>query len=324
MAVTAALGLAQILGWGTSFDFRRVLDPIVAETGWPLGAVVGGVSIGMLVAGLILPQVGRLVERHGGRPVLMTSSLSYAAGSPASASRRRLRSISPPGSCSVSAWAPGSTMRCSRRSAGLRPQGARRHHQPDAGGGFASTVCWPLSAFLIEAVGWRGACFVYAALHLGLALPAQMFAMRAAPQRLPPGPRGRRRRAGWSAARSGCCAADADPRGRQHGRLDRGDPSADPAAGAWRRRRDRDLDRRAVRPGAGGGAADRAHVRRRLSSGLDAGGKPRADCGRAGAAVECAVAPGAGDRGVRRRLRRRWWRAARCRSRCSGRSGFRG
>ena len=26
-------------------------------------------------------------------------------------------------------------------------------------GGFASTVCWPLSAFLVEAVGWRGACF---------------------------------------------------------------------------------------------------------------------------------------------------------------------
>jgi len=44
-------------------------------------------------------------------------------------------------------------------------------------GGFASTVCWPLSAFLAETFGWRGACFVYAALHLGLSLPLQMAVM---------------------------------------------------------------------------------------------------------------------------------------------------
>ena len=33
-------------------------------------------------------------------------------------------------------------------------------------GGFASTICWPLSAFMIEHVGWRSACFIYAAIHL--------------------------------------------------------------------------------------------------------------------------------------------------------------
>ena len=44
-------------------------------------------------------------------------------------------------------------------------------------GGFASTVCWPLSAFLAETVGWRGACFVYAGLHLTVSLPLQMAAM---------------------------------------------------------------------------------------------------------------------------------------------------
>jgi hypothetical protein len=41
-------------------------------------------------------------------------------------------------------------------------------------GGFASTVCWPLSAFLLEAVGWRGTCLVYAGLHLAVALPLQL------------------------------------------------------------------------------------------------------------------------------------------------------
>src|SRR5262249_25694387 len=33
-------------------------------------------------------------------------------------------------------------------------------------GGFASTVCWPVSAFLVGQVGWRGACLAYAAIHV--------------------------------------------------------------------------------------------------------------------------------------------------------------
>src|ERR1035437_9230015 len=79
--VITALGIAQILGWGTSFFFPAVFaEPIVRDTGWSLGLVVGGTSIGLLVAGLISPQVGRIIDAHGGRPVLLASSLFYAAG----------------------------------------------------------------------------------------------------------------------------------------------------------------------------------------------------------------------------------------------------
>jgi hypothetical protein len=41
--------------------------------------VVGGTSIGLLIAGLNSPQVGRIIDIHGGRPVLLTSSLFCAA-----------------------------------------------------------------------------------------------------------------------------------------------------------------------------------------------------------------------------------------------------
>ena len=79
--VITALGVAQILAWGTSFYFPAVFaGPIVTETGWSLGYVVGGTSLGLLVAGLISPQVGRIIDKHGGRPVLLASSLCYAAG----------------------------------------------------------------------------------------------------------------------------------------------------------------------------------------------------------------------------------------------------
>jgi MFS family permease len=44
-------------------------------------------------------------------------------------------------------------------------------------GGFASTVCWPLSAFLDAHLGWRGACLVYAGFQLAVALPAYLFAL---------------------------------------------------------------------------------------------------------------------------------------------------
>jgi hypothetical protein len=44
-------------------------------------------------------------------------------------------------------------------------------------GGFSSTVCWPLSAYLAETFGWRSACLVYAALHLVVALPLQLAVM---------------------------------------------------------------------------------------------------------------------------------------------------
>ena len=48
--------------------------------------------------------------------------------------------------------------------------------------GFASTVGWPLSAFLDAQFGWRTACLVWAALHLLVALPLNW---RCIP---PPGP----------------------------------------------------------------------------------------------------------------------------------------
>ena len=38
-------------------------------------------------------------------------------------------------------------------------------------GGFASTVCWPLSAVMVKHLGWRGTCFFYAALHLCVCPP---------------------------------------------------------------------------------------------------------------------------------------------------------
>ncbi|MGB6419214.1 MAG: MFS transporter, partial [Pseudolabrys sp.] len=179
--VITALGIAQILAWGTSFYFPAVFsEPIVAETGWSLGFVVGGTSIGLLTAGLISPQVGRMIDAHGGRPVLLASSLFYAAG-------LALVGFSYALPVYLLAWVLiGLGMGTGLYDAAFAALG-RMYGSEARGpitnltlfGGFASTICWPLSAFMIEHVGWRGACFIYAALHLLVMLPLQVSVVRA-------------------------------------------------------------------------------------------------------------------------------------------------
>jgi hypothetical protein len=185
--VITALGVAQILAWGTSFYFPAVFaGPIVVDTGWSLGFVVGGTSIGLLVAGLISPQVGRIIDLHGGRPVLLASSVFYAAGLAGIG-------LAPALPVYLFAWVLlGIGMGTGLYDAVFAALG--RMYGGEARtpitnltlfGGFASTVCWPLSARLIEIAGWRGACLIYAALHLCVALPLQIAVVRRPPQTAP-------------------------------------------------------------------------------------------------------------------------------------------
>ena len=177
--VVSALGVAQILGYGSSFYFPAVLAaPIVADTGWSLGWVVGGVSLGLLVAGLVAPRVGAVIDARGGRPVLAASSLLFAVGLAGIGAAPTLPVY-------LVAWiVVGAGMGSGLYDAVFAALGklyGRDARTPITNltliGGFASTVCWPLSAFLAETVGWRGACLVYAGLHLAVALPLQMAVM---------------------------------------------------------------------------------------------------------------------------------------------------
>ena len=186
--VITVLGVAQILGWGTSFYFPAVFaQPILNDTGWPLGIIVGGTSIGLLIAGLVSPQVGRLIDRHGGRPVLLASPLLFAAGLVGIG-------LSPSLPVYLASWiliglGIGTGLYDAAFAALGRMYGSAARN-PIANltlfGGFASTVCWPLSAFMIDQVGWRMACFAYAALHLVLSLPLQALVLPRAERKLEP------------------------------------------------------------------------------------------------------------------------------------------
>ncbi|KAB0264390.1 MFS transporter [Microvirga brassicacearum] len=178
-AVITTLGITQILAWGSSFYLPAVLaKPIAAETGWSLGWVVGGLSVGLLAAGLVAPKVGRTIDAKGGRPVLTASSILLGAGLGTLAFAHSLPVY-------MLAWLlMGVGMGTGLYDAAFATLGRLYGKQARSAitsltlwGGFASTVCWPLSAYLVEHLGWRGACAVYAAIQVFVSLPLHVFVL---------------------------------------------------------------------------------------------------------------------------------------------------
>src|SRR5829696_1311662 len=75
------LGLTQIVAWGALFYPVVLTMPLIAaDHGWSATFAMGGFSLALLVAGLVSPWVGRLIDRHGGHRVMPVGSLLAALG----------------------------------------------------------------------------------------------------------------------------------------------------------------------------------------------------------------------------------------------------
>jgi MFS family permease len=239
--VIAVLGFTQCLAWGSSYYLLAVLaKPIAVDTGWSLTWVVGGVSLGLLIAGFASPAMGWAVERFGGRPVLAGGSVILALGLLGLGVSAHLITY-------FAAWALlGLGMAVGLYDAAFATLG--RLYAAQARrlitnltliGGFASTLAWPLSAFLVDTWGWRGACFAYASMHLVLGLPMHLLLLPAeAASAGAAAGRGRRRfgsRRGPPSVEASVRGVGVDARGEFHapgGHRDRalGPPSHHPAA----------------------------------------------------------------------------------------------
>ncbi|MGL3807152.1 MFS transporter [Paeniglutamicibacter sp. R2-26] len=182
--VVTGLGIGQILSWGSTFYLLAVLaGPIAEDTGWPGAMVVAGVSVGLLVAGLGSPRVGTLVAGNHGRSVLIASALGLAVLGVAPNQWWYLGAwvilgLGMSGGLYSGAFAVlGHTYGSSARSAitGLT-----------LFGGFASSICWPLSILLVNEVGWRWTALAYAGAHLLVTVP--LYALTIPQQPLTPLP----------------------------------------------------------------------------------------------------------------------------------------
>lgn len=152
------LGVAQTLSWASSYYLPAVLAGAISkDISASTSTVFGAFSVALLVAAGIGPVAGRRIDRMGGRSVLIASNLVFAAGLTA-------LSLSTHAIHVFAAWAlMGLAMGSGLYEAAFAT--VVRLHGQDARraitgitlfAGFASTVGWPLSAYLESTVGWRG------------------------------------------------------------------------------------------------------------------------------------------------------------------------
>lgn len=76
----AALGVAQIVSWGTLYySFSLFVLPMQESLGWSLTQLNGALTTGLLVAGLCAFPVGAYIDRHGGRTLMTAGALGAVA-----------------------------------------------------------------------------------------------------------------------------------------------------------------------------------------------------------------------------------------------------
>ena len=177
----ARLGTAQTLAWASSYYLPAMLAaPMARDLGVTTPTVFAAFSVALIVSALLGPFAGRGIDRHGGRPVLVGTNLLFAASLVGMALAQGPVGL-------FAAWVlMGVAMGSGLYEAAFATL-VRLYGQGARGAitgitliaGFASTVGWPLSAWMETQWGWRGACAGWAALHLLVGVPLNGWLPRA-------------------------------------------------------------------------------------------------------------------------------------------------
>ncbi|HEV2189169.1 MAG TPA: MFS transporter [Stellaceae bacterium] len=185
--VVAALGSTQTLAWASSYYLPAILGaPIATALGIAPSIFFGVFSGALLLSSCLAPIVGRVIDRHGGRAVLTLSNVVLAAGLVMLGLAQGVGAL-------IAAWlilGVGTAMglyspafATLTRLYGLDARATITGITLFAG--FASTIGWPVSAFMLEHYGWREACFFWAALNLFLCSPVNWLLIPPAPAEPP-------------------------------------------------------------------------------------------------------------------------------------------
>jgi predicted MFS family arabinose efflux permease len=175
----SVLGVTEILSWGVLFYPPVLTVPLIAQDhGWTRSFAMGGFSASLFVGGLVSRYVGATIDRLGGHVVMPFGSLIGAAGLVCLVTAQSVPAY-------FAAWMVlGVAMACSLYDPAFATLGrifGAAARSPittlTLAGGFASTVGWPATQYLIDAVGWRGCYLVYAALLALVAAPLHAFAL---------------------------------------------------------------------------------------------------------------------------------------------------
>ncbi|MGL4440033.1 MAG: MFS transporter [Bosea sp. (in: a-proteobacteria)] len=171
--VVLALGATQIIGYGSLYYAFAILAPYISqEFGASLTTLYAIFSIGLLAGGLAAPKLGTAMDHHGAPRLMVGGSalagllLAGLAVAPNLWVFGGLLVLLEIVSVTVLYDASFATL------AYFGKANARRsitHLTLIAG--FASTLFWPLTGWLVETIGWRQTYVVFSGLFLGIALP---------------------------------------------------------------------------------------------------------------------------------------------------------
>lgn len=171
--LVSALGLTQIIGYGTLYYSFSILAPGMAEDlGLSLAEVFGVFSVSLFIGGLSATYIGKQMDRVGAATIMTIGSALAAL------------------TLALSAWSPSvpifaiAIVLLEVSSGMVQYQAAFAalvESDPRSAsrsityltliGGFASTIFWPISATLTGYLSWREIYLVFAALNLFLCMP---------------------------------------------------------------------------------------------------------------------------------------------------------
>ncbi|WP_295807209.1 MFS transporter [uncultured Nitratireductor sp.] len=179
--VVATLGGTQTLAWGSTYYLPAILAaPMADDLGVSSGVIFAAFSAALVMAAFLGPFAGRRIDRLGGRGVLALSNLIFATGLVLLAAAQGTAML-------VAAWLiVGAGMALGLYEAAFSTL-ARLYGSEARGAitgitliaGFASTICWPISAWLETELGWRWTCIAWAAAHLAIGFPLNRFVVPA-------------------------------------------------------------------------------------------------------------------------------------------------
>ena len=171
--IVPVLGFGLIVAFASSYYLLGVLaEPLAAGTETAPSLVFAGLSGAFLISAALSPFGGRWVDRRGGREVLSVASVVFALG------LAGLGLSQGPVSMVAAILTLGIGMGVGFYGpafAVLVAIHGEEAKKPITAvsliGAFGGALGWPMTLAMIEMVGWRGACFGWAGLHLLVCLP---------------------------------------------------------------------------------------------------------------------------------------------------------
>lgn len=178
-----ALGLSQIIGYGTLYYSFSVLAPAIGATfDWSPEWMFGALTIALLAGGLISPLSGHVIDRWGAVAAMTAGSLTVglALVLMAFAANGYLFSAA-----LLLMEAASTLVLYSAAFAALVQLGGRSAQRSITHltliAGFASTIFWPLTAALLSWMDWRSVYLVFAALNVVFCAPLHLWLGRIPP-----------------------------------------------------------------------------------------------------------------------------------------------